>query len=184
VIEQNQDSATQPSFSLGNRIRRLIWQVAYQLFFRFTPRPLHTWRAYVLRLFGAKVGPGAHVYPRVRIWAPWNLEIGAYAGIADGVTLYSMARIRIGERAVVSQGAHLCTGSHDINSANFQLVVSPISIGERAWVCAEAFILPGIVVPDGVVIGARAVVTRSPDMAWSVYAGHPAKRIGARQRPA
>lgn len=179
---KNQNSATRPAFSLKNKILRLIWSIAYIIFFRFSPRPFHFWRAVVLRCFGAKIGKGAHVYPRVRIWAPWNLDIGEHAGIGDGVTLYSMALIHIGARAVVSQGAHLCAGSHDFNSANFQLFSKPIFIGANAWVCAEAFIMPGVDVPEGVVIGARSVVTRSPDEAWAVYAGHPARRIGARHQ--
>ena len=37
------------SFSLGNRIVRVIWGIAWLLFARFTPPPLHAWRRLVLR---------------------------------------------------------------------------------------------------------------------------------------
>ncbi|MET7318959.1 hypothetical protein ABZX83_27055, partial [Streptomyces thermoviolaceus] len=68
IIDGN-DPFTEPSFNLSNRLRRAVWGVAYVLLFRFSPRPLHGWRALLLRSFGAKLGPHVHVYPRVRIWA-------------------------------------------------------------------------------------------------------------------
>src|SRR5271165_4000110 len=132
------DPATQPSFTVSNRVRRTLWAIVYALFFRPSPRPLHAWRAALLRLFGARIGRGVHVYPAARIWAPWQLEIGDEVGIADGVTLYNMAPMTIGRRCVISQGAHLCGGSHDIDSANFQLVAAPIVLEPHVWVCAEA----------------------------------------------
>ncbi|WP_311766908.1 MULTISPECIES: putative colanic acid biosynthesis acetyltransferase [unclassified Burkholderia] len=136
----------------------------------------------MLRLFGAKLGRHVHVYPRVKIWAPWKLEIGSYVGIADDAVIYNMADIKIGNYAVVSQGAHLCGGSHDINSKNFQLIASPITVGDHAWICAEAFLAPGVVIPEGAVVGARSVVSRSPKEQWAVYAGMPARRINTRVR--
>ncbi|MDP1051177.1 colanic acid biosynthesis acetyltransferase WcaF, partial [Klebsiella quasipneumoniae] len=84
-----------------------------------------------------------------------------HVGIADGTTIYNMALIRIGRYSVISQGAHLCGGSHDYNSQNFQLYAKPIVLGEHVWVCAEAFITLGVSIADGVVVGARALVTKS-----------------------
>lgn len=72
-------------------------------------------------MFGATIGEGVHIYPRVDIWAPWNFVAEDLAGVANGVTLYSMAEIYLGKRCVVSQGAHLCTGSHDYNDPAFQV---------------------------------------------------------------
>lgn len=123
------------------------------------------------------------MYPAVKIWAPWNLILGDHVGIGDGATLYSMDRIEIGDFAVVSQGAYLCGGTHDYNSPNFQLVTKPILIGSHAWICAEAFVHPGIVISEGAVVGARSVVTRSVDEPWAVYGGNPCRKIGVRTSP-
>ncbi|MGC2166834.1 MAG: WcaF family extracellular polysaccharide biosynthesis acetyltransferase [Gallionella sp.] len=182
MILENNDAHRGPSFSMGNRMLRLLWGAVYLLLFRFSPRPLHAWRAFLLRMFGATMGSGCHIYPRVKIWAPWNLVIGDHVGVADGVTLYSMDSIRIGDFAVISQGAYLCGGTHDYNSANFQLMTKPIEIGRRAWVCAEVFVHPGVVVPEGAVVGARAVVTKSLPEPWAIYAGNPCVRIGDRMK--
>jgi putative colanic acid biosynthesis acetyltransferase WcaF len=175
----NVDTHTGPSFSLRNRIGRMLWGLVSVLLFRFSPRPLHEWRSFLLRCFGAKVGVGVHVYPGVNIWAPWNLELADECGIASGATLYSQGKITVGRRAVISQGAHLVTGTHDYSDAGFPLITKPIHIGDHAWVAAEAFVHPGVSIGEGCVIGARSVVTRDmPD--WMVCAGHPCQPLKSR----
>jgi putative colanic acid biosynthesis acetyltransferase WcaF len=136
----------------------------------------------MLTMFGAKLGKHVHIYPGARIWAPWNLEVGSNVGIADGAIIYNMAKIQIGNYAVISQGAHLCTGSHDYNAPNFQLTALPITVGNYVWICADAFLAPGVEVPEGAVIGARAVVPKTLKEPWTVYAGTPARRIRKRAR--
>ena len=174
MIKQGIDPHTQASFSLKNRLMRVIWGFVYILCFRFSPRPFHAYRAFILKVFGAKLGVHCHVYPTAKIWAPWHLEIGDYAGIGPDVTVYNMAIIRIGKKAVISQGVHLCTGTHDYTDPNFQLYALPISIGEQAWLCTECFVSPGVTVGNGAVIAARSVVTKDiPE--WMVCAGIPAK---------
>ncbi len=182
MIIQGSDSYTSPSYSFTHRLRRQLWNWVWLFLFRPSPRPLHAWRAILLKAFGAKLGKAPHVYPAAKIWAPWNLELGDHVGIADGVTIYNMDLIRIGSFSVISQGAHLCGGSHDYNSMNFQLYAKPIIIGDYVWICSEAFISLGTSISDGVVIGARSLVTKSITHPWTVHAGHPAKQIGTRSR--
>jgi putative colanic acid biosynthesis acetyltransferase WcaF len=172
----NQDTVTGPSFSLYNRLYRFLWSIVSSTLFRYSPRPFHKWRSFLLKCFGAKIGNGVHIYPRVIIWAPWNLEIEDQCGIGDGAILYSQDKIKIGYRAVVSQGAYLCTGTHDYKSFGLPLITRPINIGNFAWVAAEAFIHPGVTLGDGCVVGARSVVLK--DMpAWSVCTGNPCQFV-------
>lgn len=175
----NIDTHTDPSFSLSNRIARVGWDFAYIILFKFTPRPFHFWRSFLLRLFGAEIGKGVHVYPKVKIWAPWNLSIGDFSGIANDVILYSQDKIEIGSYAVISQGSHLCTGTHDYQKKGFPLYTRPITIGNNTWVAADVFIHPGVVIGEGCVIGARSVVSSSMP-AWKVCAGYPCKPIKER----
>ncbi len=176
----NTNTHTGASFSLQDRAKRLVWGVVQATFFRLSPRPLHSWRSFLLRLFGAKVGHGVHVYPKVKVWAPWNLILNDNCGIGNGAILYSQGLIVIGQEAVISQGSHLCAGTHDYTKAGFPLITMPIIIGDQAWVAAEAFIHPGVTIANGCVIGARSVVTT--DMpAWMVCAGHPCKPLKARE---
>ena len=184
MILQGRDTYRGPSFSLGNRMLRALWGVTYVLLFRISPRPFHAWRTLLLRLFGARIGNGCHIYPSVKIWAPWNLIMGKHSGVGDGANLYCMDKIVIGDFVAISQGAVLCGGTHDYNSPNMQLVAKPILIGTHAWICAEAFIHPGVEVPEGAVVGARSVVTKSLPLVWAVYTGNPCKRVAMRTKNA
>jgi putative colanic acid biosynthesis acetyltransferase WcaF len=172
----NKDTHAGPSFSLRNRFYRVLWNVVSTLLFHTSPRPFHKWRAFLLILFGAKLGRNVHVYPGTKIWAPWNLELSDECGIANGAILYSQGKIFIGRRAVISQGAHLVTGTHDYTKPGFPLITMPIHIGDNAWIATEAFIHPGVTIGDGCVIGARSVVTRDMPQ-WQVCAGHPCMPI-------
>lgn len=176
----NQDTYLGPSFSLQNRVRRVLWEVVSFLLFRHSPKPFHNWRSFILRCFGAKVGRNVHVYPKVKIWAPWNIELSDECGIANGAILYSQGKISIGKRAVISQGAHLVAGTHDYTKPGFPLVTMPIYIGDHAWIAAEAFVHPGITINEGCVIGARSVVTNDTP-AWMVCSGHPCKPLKERK---
>ena len=168
-----------PPPSISNKLARAAWGIARMLLFRPTPAPLHAWRRLILRGFGARVGSRVAVYPSALIWAPWNLTIDAGATIGGGAIIYNVDHITVGRPAVISQGAHLCTASHDHNAPTFDLVTAPILIGEEAWIAADAFIGPGVTIAHGAVVGARAVVVKSVDERV-VVAGNPARAVGTR----
>ena len=86
------DSYKDSSFSLANRMMRLLWNLVYVLLFQYSPKPFHKWRSLILKIFGAEVGHGAHIYPKVKIWAPWNIIFGAECGVANGAILYSQGK--------------------------------------------------------------------------------------------
>lgn len=167
------------SFSLGNRVFRVVWQLAWLVLCRFTPPPLHGWRRLVLRLFGARVSHGARIHASVTIWHPANLEVAAGALVGPGARLYNQGRITIGERTVISQRAHLCASTHDIRDPNFQLLLRPIVVGEQCWVAAEAFVGPGVTIGNRAVLGARAALFQDAE-ADGVYLGNPAALIRRR----
>ena len=172
-------SAFKSELSIGNRAARALWGVVRLLLFRPTPRPLHAWRCFLLRCFGARIGRGARVYASARIWAPWNLSMGDFSVLGDDVDCYTVDRIEIGAHAVVSQYAHLCAATHDIDRPHFPLVTKPIRIGDRAWIAAGAFIGPGVTVGEGAVVGARSVVVKNV-AAHAVVAGNPARLLRMR----
>jgi putative colanic acid biosynthesis acetyltransferase WcaF len=150
--------------------------------FRFSPRIFWGWRASLLRMFGATIGRKVHIYQSARIEIPWNLSIGDYAAIGDRATIYNLGKLSIGPGATISQGAHLCGGTHEYKKADMALVKAPITIGKGAWVCADAFVGPHVVIGDYAIVGARAVAMRHVD-AWTIVVGNPAKSIGRRSRP-
>jgi putative colanic acid biosynthesis acetyltransferase WcaF len=168
------------TFTLSNRLKRLLWQIVWAVFASWTPPFLHFWRILLLRIFGASVSWRAYVYPDVKIWAPWNLTIEDYGTLGRGVVCYNIAHISIGERAVISQRVHLCTGTHNYLDPAFPLTAKPIKVERRAWVCANSFVGPGVTVGDGAILAAAGMAHRSLEP-WSIYSGNPAKFL--RPRP-
>lgn len=165
--------------SLLNRMGRTVWGIAWLVLFRPSPKPVHFWRRFLLRCFGARIGAGVCLHPSARIWAPWNLEIGEHSCIAPHVECYCVDRVRIGSHATVSQHAFLCTATHDYADPRMKLITSPVTICEGAWVGAGAFVGPGVTIGEGAVAGARAVVVRDVGP-WTVVAGNPARTVNKR----
>jgi len=167
------------TYSLKHRLFRIAWSTVWLLLGRWTPPNLRRWRCFLLRAFGAQIHKTADVRGSVAVWYPPNLKMGPYASMGPRVNCYCQGTIEIGSYAVISQGAHLCTGSHDINRIDFQHFARPIIIGDNAWICAEAFVGPGVSVGEGAVLAARGATFRSLDP-WSVYLGNPASLVKAR----
>lgn len=134
---------------------------------------LHFWRSFLLRLFGAQIGKGAHPYPSARIWAPWNLEMGSQSCLANEVDCYCVAKVTIGANTTISQYSYLCTASHDYTDPAMPLIVAPIVIGEQAWITADVFVGPGVTIGDGAVVTARSSVFSDIEP-WVVARGNPA----------
>ena len=172
-------SPNAPSFTLANRLKRVAWRLVWLFAARWTPPPLHRWRVFLLNIWGAQVDATAHVYSSVEVWAPWNLRVLEFGSLAPRVRCYNIAPITIGAKAIVSQGAYLCTGTHNFRDPAFPLVAKTIEIGARAWVCADALVGPGVTVGEGAVLAAAGVTFRDLD-AWTVYVGNPAEARGTR----
>lgn len=167
--------------SLKSKIGRVVWNVVWALFFRTSPRGnlFRPWRIMLLKLFGAKVEWSSNVLPSCRIWQPWNLTMGAYACISENVDCYSVAPIVLGDQVTVSQGVRLCTAGHDISSPIMELTYKPIVVGANAWVAAWSIVMPGIMIGEGAVVAAGAVVTKDVEP-WTVVGGNPARFLKKR----
>ena len=176
------DPYTSPGMSFGNRAARAAWILTHLILIRWTPRPLHAWRAGVLRLFGARLGPYCRIYPASEIWAPWNLICDDTVTIGNGAVVYNTLPMRLGSHCVVSQDAFLCGATHDFDDPAFPMISLSINVGAYAWICARAVVCPGVQVGEGAVLGLASVATR--DLApWTVHAGVPARALRTRKRP-
>lgn len=157
-------------------ILRLVWGLVQPVFFRFSPRLLYGWRNFVLRIMGAKIGKQVKIYPSARIMYPWLLKVGDNTIISWEVKVYNLAYSEIGSNTIISQYSHLCGGTHDYRSVNFDLIRTGFKIGSHVWVAADAFVGPGVEVQDYAVIGARAVVVKNVDKN-TLVGGNPAQII-------
>lgn len=160
------------SFTFKNRFLRLLWIIIWRVFCSYTPVFFHKWRIFFINIFGANISYDSFVYPSVKIWAPWNLNMEESSTLGPNVICYNIARVTLKYKSVVSQAAYLCTGTHDYTDPLFKLYALPIKIGAEAWVCANSFVGPGVTIADGAVLGACSVTFKNIE-AWKVYAGNP-----------
>ncbi len=175
------DPYLRPAFTLEDRIYRMLWGIVHALLYRPSPRPLHAWRATLLRLFGAKMGPACHFYPASKIWSPRMLVCADQVTLGDGAEIYNPSLLTMGSHAIVSQNAYICGATHDYDDPAFPLYSMPMTLGAYSWVCARASVAPGVNLAEGAVLGLGAVATRDLEP-WSIYAGNPAKKIKERER--
>lgn len=177
-LDIDKNRATQ-NYSWKEMTARILWGLARPFFF-FSPRQLFGWRRLLLRLFGAKIGKEVHIYNSATIYMPWNLEIGNWSSIGELAYIYNLSKITIGSSATISHRAHLCAGTHDYEDRTLPLLKLPIEVNDNAWICADAFVGPGVIVGEGAVVGARAVAVKDVEP-WTVVAGNPAKEIKKRK---
>ena len=177
-----QTSPYESPWTRREKLGLLAWQVCWPLFCGWTPAPLNGWRLLWLRLFGAKIEGRPFVHQRARIALPWNLTLRHRACLGDRANAYSLGPITLEEDSTVAQEAYLCTGTHDFADPIRPLQTAPIVIGAGAFVCARAFILPGLTVGKRAIVAAGAIVTRDvPD--GVTVGGNPARVIGASSVP-
>jgi putative colanic acid biosynthesis acetyltransferase WcaF len=175
------DPHLRPAFSFQNRMARTLWNIAWLLLYRLSFRPMHGWRSFLLRAFGAKMGPNCHFYPGSKVWAPWNLICADQVTAGDGAEIYNPAPIEFGSHAIVSQGGYICGATHDYDDPAFPLLAYRMQIGAYAWICARACVGPGVNVGEGAVLGLASVATRDL-AAWTIYAGSPAVMVKERMK--
>jgi putative colanic acid biosynthesis acetyltransferase WcaF len=180
IVASGDDNAYhRASFTLRNRLARLLWQIVYLLLYRVSPRPLHAWRSALLRLFGAKLGPGCHFYPSSKVWAPWNLVCEDCCTLADGAEIYNPSLVYLESHCVISQQAFVCGATHDYDRPEFPMVSYPMRLGAYSWICARASVAPGVKVGVGAVLGLGSVASHDLEP-WTVYGGAPAVKVKSR----
>ncbi|WP_414542628.1 WcaF family extracellular polysaccharide biosynthesis acetyltransferase [Nostoc sp. CCY0012] len=143
--------------------------------------PMSALKVWVLRRFGSKIGQGVRIKSGVRVKFPWRLTVGNYVWIGEDAWIDNLAHVTIDSHVCLSQNVYLCTGNHDWNHPDFQLITAPIHIQESSWIAAKSVIGPGVTVGRGAVLTLGGVTGRSLEP-MMIYAGNPAEPIKERKK--
>jgi len=160
--------------------KRIGWTLVGARVFRFSPHIAHRFRRALLRFFGARIHPRAKIRKSVKINCPWNLSLGELAIVGDHAILDCRCPITLGARSVVSQLAVLTTRMRDPMAQGHPEISEPIRVEDDAWVAADTLVLPGSIVSEGTVVGARSLVEGTTTEPWHICVGHPARAIKER----
>jgi putative colanic acid biosynthesis acetyltransferase WcaF len=162
----------------GSRVRRALWYVVHELFI-CTGHPFGSLRIMLLRLFGAEVGKGVVVKPRVRVKYPWKLKVGANTWIGEDVWIDNLGVTSVGANCCLSQGAMLLCGNHDYKSSTFDLMVGDITLEDGVWIGAKSVVCPGVICKSHSVLAVGSVASAHLE-AYSIYRGNPATKVKER----
>jgi len=153
--------------------KRTLWYYVNAIFFLSPWFPFYGVKSFWLRRFGARVGSGMKMKPRVNVKYPWFLIIGDDVSIGEGVWIDNLAQVTLHDKVTLSQGALLLTGNHDYSSESFDLMTGDITISEGAWIGAKAIVGPGVTVGRNTVLALGSMTTMDLD-SDGIYAGSPA----------
>ncbi len=163
----------------GGPVKRGLWYMVNAIIFNSPFLPFSGLKVFLLRLFGAEVGHGVVIKPKVNIKYPWFLQIGNHVWLGEGVWIDNLGMVTIGNHCCVSQGAMLLTGNHNFKSSSFDLLVSPINLEDGVWIGAQSVVCPGVYCESHAVLSVGSIATSRLE-AYKVHQGNPAQVIRER----
>lgn len=147
----------------GNIYRkRLEKMMDWPILQSFNPRKL---RPILMRKMGCKVGKGCFIGDYVRV----------DCGHADMITIEDSVSVASGVRLLCHQRdfGDFCVGD---DYMKLGYVIKPIVLKKGCLIGMESFVMPGVTVGEGAIVGAGSFVTKDVP-AWTIVAGRPAKVI-------
>ena len=166
-------------YNPGNLLYRVSWYMTSLVIFENAlPFPSLLKRG-LLNVFGAEVGKGVIIKPRVRIKYPHLLHVGDHSWIGECAWIDNLAMVTIGQHCCISQGAYLLCGNHDYTSKTFDLITNPIIMHDGSWAGAQSILGPGSVLEEEAVLTAGSVGLGTLS-ARHIHQGNPARPIRER----
>jgi len=158
-MKQNLNEFSNIGYNPGPKIKIFIWYYISLIFFESAYFPVYGIKLLLLRAFGAKIGRGVVIKPKVKIKFPWHLSVGDYSWIGEQVWIDNQCAVSIGHNVCISQGVYIFCGNHNYKSTSFDLFVKPVRIESQSWIGAKAVICPGSLIEEGAVVSACLRIT-------------------------
>lgn len=163
----------------GTIFSRILWYYCNLIFFKSGWFPFSGFKVCLLKVFGAKIGKRVTIKPCVNIKYPWNLSIGDFTWIGEGVWIDNLTKVEIGENCCLSQGAMLLCGNHNYKKTTFDLMIGEIKIEDGCWVGAKSLVTGGVTMHSQSLLCVNSFTSKDLD-AYGIYLGTPAVKIKER----
>ncbi len=138
----------------------------------------------LLKNLANSIGDNVAIQPDVYLFNLENLSIGNNVSVHPMSYIDSIGGITIGNDVSIAHGTSLISFNHkfaklEIPIKDQGIELCPICIENNVWIGAKANILGGVIVSEGSIIGAGAVVTKNVK-SNSIIGGNPAHIIKMR----
>lgn len=164
----------------GNKVKIILWYFVNSCFLWNPLFPFSKPKIWLLKLFGAKIGKGVLIKPRVSIKYPWKLKIGNHVWIGEKVWIDNLANVIIEDHVCLSQGAMLLCGNHNYKKSTFDLITGEIHLEKGSWVGAHAVVCPKVRLGNHSILTVNSVAVKSTEP-YGIYQGNPAIKIRERK---
>lgn len=161
-------------------LKRTLWFYTNALIFKTSVFPSSGFKVFLLRIFGAKIGKKVILRHRLNIKYPWFLIVGDFSWIGEEVWIDNLVPVKIGTHVCLSQGAMLLTGNHDYSKKTFNLITGGIVLADGVWIGAKAIVCPNVIAAEHAVLTAGSVAAKNLE-AYFVYQGNPAVKVKKRE---
>lgn len=180
MIQTDLSTFSNPEYNPGNILRRILWFVTGRIFINtYFPYPQFLKR-FAIRVFGAEIGKGVVIKPKVNIKYPWFLTVQNFTWIGENVWIDNLGKVEIGSNVCLSQGAMLLCGNHNYKKSTFDLMVGNIKLEDGVWIGAKSVVCPGVTCKSHSILTVNSVATKDLE-AFGIYTGNPAIKIRERK---
>lgn len=136
---------------------------------------LYRYRQGINRL---KLSRPAIIHPTAKFAHHDKIQLGRYTRIGANCHLNGEGGIQIHEGSILGPGVTILSSSHSYDQEDyipygFSDHLRPVLVGKGCWIGANAMIVPGVKLGDGVVVAMGAVVSRNVP-SGAIVAGNPA----------
>ena len=163
----------------GHPVVRFVWLIISLIFFQHGLSIGSSWKVFILKIFGSKIGKGVVIKQNVHIKYPWFLTIGNYTWLGENVWIDNLCMVSIGSNCCISQGALLLTGNHNYKKNTFDLITGEIKLEDGVFIGAKSIVCPGVIAKSHSILTAGSVATKNLE-SYSLYQGNPAVFIRSR----
>jgi acetyltransferase-like isoleucine patch superfamily enzyme len=130
------------------------------------------------------VGEGVECDPTVFWRFPERISVGNFVYVGPRTELIGRGGLHIHDHVIIGPECVILTSLHHYHQASLLPyddleLLRPVSVERCVWIGQRAFILPGVTLGEGSIVGAGAIVTKSCPPG-SILGGNPAKIIGSR----
>ena len=115
-----------------------------------------------------------------------NLSVGNNVFVGYDNFIQAIGGVTIGNNVMTGPSVKIWSVNHNYQKGNILIqdqgqTKDEVIIEDGVWIAANAFISPGVHLPEGVVVSSGSVVGKKAYKPYSIIAGNPARVIGFRE---